>query len=221
MTAHSTRARRHGLGALGVAATLLVALASTASATTPPDSTTPADGVGGPCRGYGRRRRRGRPGGALRGGPGGGPGQPHRPARQLGQLRRHPAVVPRQVPRRRQPGADARRLLGRRAHGRRDLAAARTMPDSIDVGPPFALQAVEEGSGTRTSRPCGTRSPTALKDPDGNWVAAYYGIMAIGTNTTLVDNPPTDVRRPGEARSTRARSPSTVTRGRPGRRSPR
>ena len=49
MTAHSTRARRHGLGALGVAATLLVALASTASATTPPDSTTPADGSAAPA----------------------------------------------------------------------------------------------------------------------------------------------------------------------------
>ena len=49
MTAHSTRARRHGLGALGVAATLLVALASTASATTPPDSTTPAEGSAAPA----------------------------------------------------------------------------------------------------------------------------------------------------------------------------
>ena len=55
MTAHSTRARRHGLGALGVAATLLVALASTASATTPPDSTTPADGSAAPADTRGRR----------------------------------------------------------------------------------------------------------------------------------------------------------------------
>ena len=49
MTAHSTRARRRGLGALGVAATLLVAVASTASATTPPDSTTPAEGSAAPA----------------------------------------------------------------------------------------------------------------------------------------------------------------------------
>ena len=49
MTAHSIRARRRGLGALGVAATLLVAVASTASATTPPDSTTPAEGSAAPA----------------------------------------------------------------------------------------------------------------------------------------------------------------------------
>ena len=71
--------------------------------------------VGGTCRSdcrvggarrHGGRRRRCRLGRALRSGPGGGPGQPHRPARQLGELRRDPAVVPRQVPRRRQPGAE-------------------------------------------------------------------------------------------------------------------
>src|SRR5262245_54208701 len=49
MTAHSTRARRHGLAAFGVTATLVVALASTAAATTPPDSTTPADGSAAPA----------------------------------------------------------------------------------------------------------------------------------------------------------------------------
>jgi putative spermidine/putrescine transport system substrate-binding protein len=33
--------------------------------------------------------------------------------------------------------------------------------------------------------------PETLKDPNGNWVAAYYGIMAIGTNTKVVTEAPT------------------------------
>ena len=33
--------------------------------------------------------------------------------------------------------------------------------------------------------------PDALKDPDGHWVASYYGVMAIATNTTLVPDAPT------------------------------
>ena len=32
--------------------------------------------------------------------------------------------------------------------------------------------------------------PDNMKDPDGNWVSAYYGIMSIGTITTIVPNPP-------------------------------
>ncbi len=121
MTAHSTRARRHGLAAFGVTATLLVALASTASATTPPDSTTPAEGSTAPADSAGGDASADLEA-LYAGGPRGGTGQPHRPARQLGELRRHPAVVPRQVPGHRQPGAEPRRLVGRRAHRRRDPA---------------------------------------------------------------------------------------------------
>ena len=46
-----------------------------------------------------------------------------------------------------------------------------------------------------------------LKDPDGNWIAAYYGIMSIGTNTTLVPEAPTsfaDLNDPQYAGSGRA-----------------
>ncbi|HET9601433.1 MAG TPA: extracellular solute-binding protein [Acidimicrobiales bacterium] len=70
------------------------------------------------------------------------------------------------------------------------LAGQADMPDSIDVGPPFALQAVEEGLWEPYKASTWDEVPEALKDPDGNWVGSYYGIMAIGTNTTLVDNPP-------------------------------
>ena len=66
-----------------------------------------------------------------------------------------------------------------------------TMPDSIDVGPSFALQAVDEGIWDPYKPTTWDEIPDNLKDPDGNWVGAYYGIMAVGVNTTLVDNVPT------------------------------
>ena len=164
MTAHSTRARRHGLGALGVAATLLVAFASTASATTPPDSTTPASTAGG--RSAAPADTAGGDAGAdlealVAAAHGGGPGQPHRPARQLGELRRDPAVVPRQVPRHRQPGTNTRCLLRRRAHRRRD-AAWLGHDARLDRRRPTVCPASRSrrASGSRTCRRCGTRSRT-------------------------------------------------------------
>jgi putative spermidine/putrescine transport system substrate-binding protein len=79
------------------------------------------------------------------------------------------------------------------------LAGQADMPDSIDVGPPFALQAVDEGLWEPYKASTWDEVPDALKDPDGNWVGSYYGIMAIGTNTTIVDNPPQtfeDLKKP-------------------------
>ncbi len=34
-----------------------------------------------------------------------------------------------------------------------------------------------------------------LKDPDGKWVAAYYGVMAIGANDTIVEDRANFLRR--------------------------
>ena len=64
------------------------------------------------------------------------------------------------------------------------------MPDAIDVGPSFALQAADEGLWAPFQPSSWDEVPETLRDPDGNWVAAYYGIMAIGTNTTLVETAP-------------------------------
>jgi putative spermidine/putrescine transport system substrate-binding protein len=79
------------------------------------------------------------------------------------------------------------------------LAGQADMPDSIDVGPPFAIQAKDEGLWEPYKASTWDEVPDALKDPDGNWVGSYYGIMAIGTNTTVVDNPPQtfeDLKKP-------------------------
>ncbi|NBY45591.1 MAG: ABC transporter substrate-binding protein [Acidimicrobiia bacterium] len=64
------------------------------------------------------------------------------------------------------------------------------MPDALDVSPAIA-QEVDTKGYWEPYKPCGwDEIPEVLKDPNGNWVAAYYGIMAIGTNTTVVENAP-------------------------------
>ncbi len=69
------------------------------------------------------------------------------------------------------------------------------MPDSLDVGPQFALQATEEGIWDPYMPTVWDEIPETLRDPDGNWVAAYYGIMSIGVNTTIAPSGADLVRR--------------------------
>ena len=65
-----------------------------------------------------------------------------------------------------------------------------TQPDAFDVSPAIAQETDAKGY-WETYKPCAwDEIPAVLKDPDGKWVAAYYGIMAIGTNTTVIANAP-------------------------------
>jgi putative spermidine/putrescine transport system substrate-binding protein len=60
------------------------------------------------------------------------------------------------------------------------------MPDALDVSPAIAQEVDTKGL-WEPYEPCSWEEiPTNMKDPDRKWVAAYYGIMAIGTNTTIV-----------------------------------
>jgi putative spermidine/putrescine transport system substrate-binding protein len=80
-----------------------------------------------------------------------------------------------------------------------NLKGQADMPDSIDVSPAKAHDAVTQGLLTPFKPSTYDEIPDALKDPDGNWVAAYYGIMAISTNTTIVKNAPktfADLKKP-------------------------
>lgn len=71
------------------------------------------------------------------------------------------------------------------------LKGQATQPDAFDVSPAIAQETASKGY-WEPYKPCTwDEIPEVLKDPDGNWVAAYYGIMAIGTNTTVVANAPT------------------------------
>lgn len=66
-----------------------------------------------------------------------------------------------------------------------------TMPDALDVSPAVA-QEVDAKNLWEPYKPCGWEEiPADLKDPDGKWVAAYYGVMAIGSNNAIVKEAPT------------------------------
>jgi len=72
-------------------------------------------------------------------------------------------------------------------------------PDAIDIGPSFVTQAKEQGLIEPYQTTNWAEIPDSLKSPDGDWVGAYYGIMSIGANTTLVKNPPktwADLKKP-------------------------
>lgn len=74
-----------------------------------------------------------------------------------------------------------------------------TMPDSVDVGPSFTSQLKSEKLVDTYRTTNWAEIPDALRDPDGQWVAAYYGVLSIGTNTKLVKNPPktwADLKKP-------------------------
>jgi putative spermidine/putrescine transport system substrate-binding protein len=64
-------------------------------------------------------------------------------------------------------------------------------PESVDVGPSFTTQMIDAGYADTFKPSTWDEIPDALKDPDGRWVGAYYGMMAIGVNTTLVSDVPT------------------------------
>jgi putative spermidine/putrescine transport system substrate-binding protein len=73
------------------------------------------------------------------------------------------------------------------------------MPDAVDVGPSFTSQMVTDGYAETYKPTVWDQIPDNLKDPNGKWVAAYYGVMSIASNTTLVKNPPktfADLKKP-------------------------
>ena len=189
MTTITKRGRRRSLGVLGVAATIAFVGASTASATTvPPGTESSGTAAGGSAAGgdaqaaiaalYAAAKEEGQVNLIA---------LPPTWANYQGVLdsfaEKFPGIdTPVQNP----EGSSADELTAVDTPRGTD-----TMPDSIDVGPSFALQAVEEGIWDPYKPTTWDEIPDNLKDPDGNWVGAYYGIMAVGVNTTLVENVPT------------------------------
>ena len=81
----------------------------------------------------------------------------------------------------------------------KNLKGQPDMPDNIDVSPAKALQAVTDGSWEPYKPSTWEQIPAELKDPAGNWVGAYYGVMAFGTNTKIAKTAPTsfaDLKKP-------------------------
>ncbi|WP_449278404.1 ABC transporter substrate-binding protein [Leucobacter sp. GX24907] len=73
----------------------------------------------------------------------------------------------------------------------RNLKGQDTQPDVLDIGATFTSQAIDDGLVTPYKPSTFDEIPDALKDPDGNWTAAYYGVMSIGVNANEVDVPET------------------------------
>lgn len=71
------------------------------------------------------------------------------------------------------------------------LSGQDNMPDNVDVSPAIAQEMVTKGLFEPYAATTIGDVPADLQDPDNNWTAAYYGIMAILTNTTIVPNAPT------------------------------
>lgn len=64
------------------------------------------------------------------------------------------------------------------------------MPESVDVGPSFTSQMIDAGYAEKYKVTTWDEIPDSLKHPEGYWIGSYYGLMGIGTNTTLVPNAP-------------------------------
>ena len=65
-----------------------------------------------------------------------------------------------------------------------------TQPDSIDVGPAFAYDGAKSGLFTPYKVSSFDEIPENMRDADGNWVAAYYGIISIACNEKIAGSAP-------------------------------
>jgi putative spermidine/putrescine transport system substrate-binding protein len=70
------------------------------------------------------------------------------------------------------------------------LAGQPDMPDNVDVSPAIAQEMVDKGLFEPYVLTTDSEIPAGLRDADNNWTAAYYGIMAITTNTKIVETAP-------------------------------
>lgn len=71
------------------------------------------------------------------------------------------------------------------------LAGQDNMPDNVDVSPAIAQEMVAKGLFEPYAVTTIDEIPEVLQDPDNNWTASYYGLMALLTNTTIVPEAPT------------------------------
>jgi putative spermidine/putrescine transport system substrate-binding protein len=79
------------------------------------------------------------------------------------------------------------------------LKGQKDMPDSVDVSPAIAQEMTDKGLFEPYVPSTNAEIPAGLKDAGNNWTAAYYGIMAISTNTSIVKVAPAtfaDLKKP-------------------------
>ncbi|WP_426988753.1 ABC transporter substrate-binding protein [Pseudarthrobacter sp. Y6] len=64
-----------------------------------------------------------------------------------------------------------------------------SQPDVIDVGYSFTQPAVDQGLIEAYKPTTFEQTPAELRDSNGMWVGAYYGVLSIGVNTNNVEMP--------------------------------
>ncbi|HMK10790.1 MAG TPA: ABC transporter substrate-binding protein [Acidimicrobiales bacterium] len=73
----------------------------------------------------------------------------------------------------------------------KNLKGQSTQPDAIDVGPSFAIDAAKAGLLAPYQVSLWDEIPDNMKDPDGNWIGAYYGVISFGVNEKNAGGKPT------------------------------
>jgi putative spermidine/putrescine transport system substrate-binding protein len=72
-------------------------------------------------------------------------------------------------------------------------------PDALDIGPSFAAIGVKKHLFAPYKVATWDTIPDNMKEADGLWVADYFGVVSIATNTNVVKNAPTtwaDLKKP-------------------------
>jgi putative spermidine/putrescine transport system substrate-binding protein len=72
----------------------------------------------------------------------------------------------------------------------RSLKGDSRAPDSVDVGPPFAVSGTAEGLFAKYFVTEFATIPRSMKDTRGYWYGDYWGAISIGYNKNLISNPP-------------------------------
>jgi len=81
----------------------------------------------------------------------------------------------------------------------RSLKGQTRAPDTVDVGPAFAIQGASEKLFSAYKPRTWASVPSSAKDPNGMWVGNYYGVVSFGVNKNIVKNVPkswADLKKP-------------------------
>lgn len=81
----------------------------------------------------------------------------------------------------------------------RSLKSQARAPDTVDVGPSFALTGTKEKLFQPYKVATWDEIPDEMKDPDGHWYGDYYGVISFGVNRNVSKHVPetwADLKKP-------------------------
>lgn len=76
----------------------------------------------------------------------------------------------------------------------KNLKGQPNQPDVLDIGYSFTTPATQQKLVEPFKPSTYSSVPDKFKDPDGNWVAAYYGVIEMGVNKKQVTDVPENIR---------------------------